>query len=81
MLAEAIDVGNTEKAREMAAELTAKKAKLTIQMLCTEEEQRSADAIINITVHVEDKQTTKPTLIKLDVNPWTTVGKLKYMVI
>eukprot|EP00112_Aurelia_sp_Birch-Aquarium-sp1_P011498 Seg2418.3 transcript_id=Seg2418.3/GoldUCD/mRNA.D3Y31 product="RanBP-type and C3HC4-type zinc finger-containing protein 1" protein_id=Seg2418.3/GoldUCD/D3Y31 len=82
MLAEAIDLGNEEKTAELATELAKKKAKLTIQVLYTEEEKKAIDDTINITVQVEDKHSDSPISIKLDVNPvYTTVGKLKYMVL
>ena len=81
MLAEAIDLGNEEKAAELATELAKKKAKLTIQVLYTEDEKKAIDDTINITVQVEDKHSDSPISIKLDVNPiYTTIGKLKYMV-
>eukprot|EP00794_Sanderia_malayensis_P018848 gene18848-20746_t len=81
ILAESIDIGNIDKAKEIAAELAKQRVKLTVQMLCTEEEKQIIGSTINITVQVEHKQTLKPTLIKLDVSPFkTTIGNLKHMV-
>ncbi len=70
-----------EKAKEFAGQLASRKSKVTIQMLCSEEESLVVGSTINITVQVEDMQSTNPTLVKLDVNPAkTSIGRLKHLV-
>ena len=80
MLAEAIDVGNTAEAANIAVKLAKQKLKITIQALFSETDEKPPESTINITVQVEDKESERPTLIKLDVDPNCSIGKLKYMV-
>ncbi|XP_065064966.1 ranBP-type and C3HC4-type zinc finger-containing protein 1-like [Rhopilema esculentum] len=80
MLAEAIDVGNTVQAANIAEKLAKQKLKITIQALFSETDEKPPECTINITVQVEDKESETPTLIKLDVDPNCSIGKLKYMV-
>lgn len=81
MLEDAISSGNTSKASDMAVHLAKRKLLVTIKEILDEKDKKGSDTCINITVHIEDKQTNSPILIRLDVNPnITDVGALKAMV-
>ena len=80
-LEEAIKDGDEKKANEIVSELARKKSKLKIREIVDEDEKRTSDASINVTVRVEEKQSKSPVSIQLAVDPnITTVGTLKKMV-
>ena len=81
LLAETIRIGDEKKASDLASELARRKSKVALHEALDEEENKSMDTSIKVTVQIEDKQFRSPVLIKLDVDPNVTdVGTLKRMV-
>lgn len=80
LLAETIRIGDEKKASDLASELARRKSKVALHEALDEEENKSMDTSIKVTVQIEDKQFRSPVLIKLDVDPNVTdVGTLKRM--